>query len=109
MHIVIKLVRTNTPLTGVPCLEIKKSVQMGIQQFQFNCQNSAHASSYPPCAVGPICAKGSNISNGLAKNEPVLNPINGIFGNPEIQKTTDFYQLTKYMFEFPELCVWVLQ
>ena len=58
-----------------------------------------------PVVVGPICAKGSNISNGLAKNEPVLNPINGIFGNPEIQKTTDFYQLTKYMFEFPELCV----
>ena len=81
---------------------------MGIQQFQFNFKISAHASSYPPCVVGPICAKGSNISNGLAKNEPVLNPINGIFGNPEIQKTTDFYQLTNIFLSFLN-CVLVAQ
>ena len=67
----------------------------GLQQFHFKSQNQPMLSPYPPCMAGPIWERGSNISNGLAKNEPVPSPINGTFGNPEIleKKMMDFLNL----------------
>ena len=84
-------------------MEEKNSVQIGdFNNSILTLKSQPMLSSYPPCEECPIWAKGSSTSNGLAKNEPVVNPINGIFGNPEIpeKKRMEFLRLQSILETF---------